>query len=100
MEARDWISLAALYVAIYYTVARIAMKRLRTIDHDYFAKLGAKSDVGMSNSIAIGKMLFDSELPKQSYPAGVSRMIVAARYMLFFSPVVLIGAVALANIVG
>jgi hypothetical protein len=96
MEPRDWISLAALYVGVYYAVARWAMKGLQAVDPDYYAKLGARPGVGMSNSFAVGRMLFDRELPKQSHPASVSRMIMVARYMLFLSPLALVGVIALA----
>jgi hypothetical protein len=99
MEARDWISLAALYVGVYYVVARGALRKLQAIDPVYSSKLGAKPGVGISNSLAVGKMLFDLELPKRSYPVGVSRMIVVARYMLFLSPLVLLGFIFLAKIV-
>ncbi|MDM4767187.1 hypothetical protein [Pelomonas sp. SE-A7] len=78
----------------------MAMRKLQSIDPDYYSELGEKPRVGMSNSIAIGQMLFDRELPKQSYPASVSGMIMVARYMLFLSPVVLLGVIGVARIVG
>jgi hypothetical protein len=100
MEPRDWTALAALYVAVYYAVARMAMRKLKSVDPDRYAELGAKPSVGMQNSFAIGRMLFDRELPKRSYPASVSGMITVARYMLFLSPVVLLGVISVARIVG
>lgn len=76
------------------------MRKLRFIDPDYYSQLGAKPGIGMSNSLAVGRMLFDLELPKQSYPICVSRMITVARYMLLLSPFVVVGIIALAIIIG
>lgn len=98
MESKHWIALLALYVWIYYAIARSAMRKLQTIDPDYYSQLGAKPGIGMNNSIAVGRMLFDRELPKQSYPISVCRMITVARNMLFLSPFVIFGVIALAAI--
>ncbi len=100
MEPRDWIALAALYVAVYYAVARMAMCKLKSVDPDCYSQLAAKPGVGIRNSFAIGRMLFNRGLPKRSYPASVSGMIMVARYMLFLSPVVLLGVIGVVRIVG
>ena len=76
------------------------MRKLQVIDPDYYSQLGAKPGIGMKNSLAVGRMLFDRELPKHSYPIGVCRMITVARNMLFFSPFVVFGVIALAIIIG
>ncbi len=100
MESRHWITLLALYVWVYYAVARSVMRKLQTIDPDYYYQLGTKPGIGMNNSIAVGRMLFDRELPKQSYPISVCRMITLARNMLFLSPFVVFGVISLAIIIG
>ncbi len=49
----------------------------------------------MSNSLAIGRMLLDSGVPKPFYPQNVTRKIALARYMLYLGPIVLIGSTVL-----
>jgi hypothetical protein len=81
---------AVLYIWVYYAVARSAMRQLLAIDPDYHSYLGARPGLGMSNSLAIGRMLFDSGVPKPFYPKSVIRKIALARYMLYLGPIVLI----------
>src|SRR3546814_7749754 len=82
---------AVLYIWVYYAVARSAMKQLLTVDPNYYSYLGAKPGAGISNSLAVGRMLFDRGVPKPFYPQSVARKIALARYMIYLSPIVLIG---------
>ena len=86
---------AVLYIWAYYAVARSAMRQLLAADPDYYSYLGAKPGIGMSNSLAVGRMLFDSRIPKPFYPRSVTRKIALARCMLYLGPIVLIAAIAL-----
>ena len=87
--------IAVLYVWIYYAFARSAMRQLIVVDPNYYAYLGARPGLGMSNSLAIGRMLLDSGVPKPFYPQGVARKIVLARYMLYLGPIIIIAAAAI-----
>lgn len=80
------------YVWVYYAAARSAMRQLREADPSYDAYLGGNPGIGMSNALAILRMLFDGGVPKPFYPRGVVRRIVLARWMFYLYPVVLICA--------
>lgn len=97
LEARDFIAMLALYIAIYYWLARSAFSQLRVIDPDRYSKLGGRQGIGMTNSMGVLRMLLDQELPKQSYPVGVGRKINGARRMLMALPFACLGAVVLAK---
>ena len=99
LAARDFIAIMALYVFVYYGLARSAMRQLRTVDPDYYVKIGGTHGLGMGSSWAVGKMLFDQQLPKQSYPAGISRKIIGARRMLMGVPFAALGAIGLALLI-
>lgn len=95
MNARDVITLMAIYVAIYYFNARRLLFWIREFDKDYFQSLGFVGGVGMRNSVAIGKILFDSSLPKPDYPPGFKFRLKLTRLMLFLSPAVAIAMIFL-----
>ena len=85
--------LAALYVWIYYGVARSALRELREVDPDYYRFLGAEGGLGMKNAMAVGQLLFDRQIPKAFYPARMRRKIAWARGMACLSPLVIIVAI-------
>ncbi len=93
MNARDVISLLVVYVAVYYFNARRLLAQLERIDPEYWRGLGSNGGFGMSNSLAIGKLLFDSDLPKKAYPDDFKSRLKLVRVMLLLGPVI---AVALA----
>ena len=82
------IAVLAAYAGIYYLSARRLLSELRGIDHEYLKYLGAHGGIGASNSMAIIKLLFDSGIPKPSYPASFRRRLKMVRTMLFVSPLV------------
>lgn len=84
--------IAVLYVWVYYAVARSAMRQLLAVDPDYYSYLGARPGLGMSNSVAICRMLLDDGVPKSFYPQSAVRKIALARHMLYLGPLVLIAA--------
>jgi len=86
MHARDVITLMVIYVAIYYFNARRVLSSIAEFDKEYAKSLGFKGGIGMRNSIAIGKILFDSSLPKPGYPTGLRFRLKFTRLMLFLSP--------------
>jgi hypothetical protein len=88
MNARDVIALMSLYVAIYYFNARRLVFMIREFDEEYFQGLDFVGRVGMRNSLAIGKILFDSSLPKPNYPPGFKFQLKFTRFMLFSAPAV------------
>lgn len=65
------------------------------VDPDYYTYLGAKPGLGMSNSLAVVRMLLDAGIPKPFYPRSVVRKIALARGMLGLGPLVIIAAVVL-----
>jgi hypothetical protein len=96
MNAREMITLMAIYVAIYYFNARRLLFWIREFDKEYFKSLGFVGGVGMRNSVAIGKILFDKSLPKPDYPSGFKFRLKLTRLMLFLSPGVAIVMIFLA----
>ena len=86
MNARDVITLMAVYAAIYYFSARRLLFWIEKFDKDYFQSLGFVGGVGMRNSVAIGKILFDRLLPKPDYPPEFKLLLRITRLMLFLSP--------------
>ncbi|TFW29167.1 hypothetical protein [Massilia horti] len=96
MNARDVITLMAIYVAIYYFNARRLLFWIREFDKEYFQSLGFVGGVGMRNSVAIGKILFDRSLPKPDYPPGFKFRLKFTRFILFFSPGVAVVMIFLA----
>lgn len=90
MDARDLITLMVAYIAIYYFNARRLLAWIVEFDKEYCRKLGLVGGVGMRNSIAIGKILFDADLPKPNYPSGFKFRLKFTRIMLAISPIVAI----------
>lgn len=95
MDARDVIAVMASYVAIYYLNARHLLFRIREFDEEYYQSLGSVGGVGIRNSVAIGKILFDRRLPKPEYPSSFKFWLKFTRYMLFLSPGVALGMILL-----
>ena len=83
MAIKAAIAIAALFVGIYYALARNILSDLKRIDPDYYRWLGAKSGISGRNSLAIGEMLFDKSIPKNFYPVGIKRKLHAVRAMLY-----------------
>lgn len=96
LNARDVITLMVFYVAIYYFNARRLLFWIRDFDKEYFQGLGFVGGVGMRNSIAFGKILFDRNLPKLNHPPGFKFRLKLTRIMLFASPMVAIAMTFLA----
>jgi hypothetical protein len=96
MNARDAIALMAIYVAIYYFNARRLLFWIGEFDKEYSQSLGFVGGVGVRNSIAIGKILFDKSLPKPDYPTAFKFRLKFTRFMLFLSPGVAIIMIFLA----
>jgi hypothetical protein len=86
MNARDVITLMAIYVAIYYFIARRLLSWIGEFDKEYSQGLGLVGGVSVRNSIAIGKILFDKSLPKPYYPPKFKFLLKFTRFMLFLSP--------------
>jgi hypothetical protein len=95
MDARDLISFMLGYVAIYYFNARSLLAWLAKFDEEYCEKLGLVGGVGMRNPVAIGKILFDKNLPKPTHPGGFKFRLKLTRIMLAISPVVVIAMIFL-----
>lgn len=90
MDAKSLISAGAVYVAIYYWLARRLVSQLSTFDPEYFKHLGARGGVGPSNSFAMLGLLFDGEVPKNFWPAQFKLRLAIVRGMLVVYPCVLI----------
>jgi hypothetical protein len=82
------ISLAAIYAALYYLVARSALHELKAVDPDYYAYLGAQPGASPKNSTAIIEVLFENGVPKAFYPITIRRKLSIARWLLLLSPIV------------
>ena len=81
------IAILAAYNFVYYFSARYVVRSLALVDPSYHAGLGARPGVSGRNSLAIGRVLFDPDLPKADYPAKVRRALYLARAMLVLFPV-------------
>lgn len=90
MEAKTIIAVGTAYAWIYYLAARRLLFQLKDIDKDYFTHLGARGGIGSSNSSAVIALVFDGDVPKESWPASFKRQLLAVRIMLALSPIVLI----------
>ncbi|WMW79616.1 hypothetical protein RF679_13270 [Undibacterium cyanobacteriorum] len=99
MDAREVITLIAIYIAIYYFNAKRLLSWIRDFDKEYSESLGFTSGFGMSDSMAVGKILFDKNLPKATYPNQVKFRFKLTRLMLFLSPVFVLVTVALNGLI-
>ena len=95
MEARHIIGLAAIYVFVYYAVARSALADIRRIDPGLSQHLGGPGGVSAKNSIAVIEMLLDRGLPQEHQSRRFRAKLLLARAMLLLSPVLFIAALLL-----
>lgn len=81
---------ALLHALVYHGIAHSALYDLRKVDPDYHRQLGAGRALGMLNSIAAARILFDAQIPKAFYPPRVRRKIAWARGLLYAIPAVIV----------
>jgi len=79
-----------LYTLVYRSIAHSALHDLGKVDPDYHRQLGTGRALGMLNSIAAARMLFDAQIPKAFYPPRVRRKIAWARGLLYAIPAVVV----------
>ena len=95
MDAKVVITLLCIYGGVYYVLARRVLGKIKEVDSDYFDYLGARARIGMSNSVAIMKMLADESIPKKFYPRELVRYILITRIMLGLYPLLLLSVIFL-----
>lgn len=86
MEARDTISILAIYNLLYYALARRALKLLARESEGPDATL----KTGMSTSLKVMSMIFNSELPRDNQSKQFKRLLMTSRVMLGAAPLVVI----------
>jgi hypothetical protein len=90
MPANILIGFAAVYAAFYYLVARSALQDIERVDPAFYEWLGASHATSPNNSRAIVELMFDGRCPKDFYPVGAKRKLLAARLMFYLSPLIFI----------
>lgn len=86
MEARDTISILAVYNLLYYALARRALMLLARESEGPDATL----KTGMSTSLKVMSMMFNSELPRDNQSKQFKRLLMTSRVMLGAAPLVVI----------
>lgn len=86
MEARHAISILAAYNLIYYAAARRALKIMTRESEGPDATL----KTGMSTSLKVMSMIFNSELPRENQPKQFKFYLATSRVMLCTAPLVII----------
>lgn len=89
MEARHSIGLIAVYIFLYYAIARSALTDIRRLKPELYPKPEASIGVELRDSIDMVKMLFDGSLPRE-LPRVFQVKLYLARAMLL-SPLLFIG---------
>lgn len=83
MPLNSYFLILVTYVFAYYFTARNTLVDLKRVDPGYFNDPpGLDQPVGMTTSMDICRMLFDPELPKESYPRSTKNGLLVARTML------------------
>lgn len=95
MEINAIILIMVIYVWVYYFLARRVLVEIGRVDPAYLEYSGARSGVGMGNSLAVGRMIFDGGLPKSFYPGAIKVKLIVVRVMLAASPFVFIAMLLL-----
>ena len=90
MDVKLVITLMVVYVWVYYFLARRVLTDIRKVDPDYFEYSGARGGIGMENSLAVGRMIFDGGMPKNFYPSVIKAKLMIVRVMLGAAPVVFV----------
>ena len=89
------ILVTAAYVCIYYLIARSALLEIKSVDPGHFDYSGARSGASMKNSLAVGRIIFDSGLPKSFYPSKIKVKLILARIILATAPLVFLTSLLL-----
>lgn len=90
MTAAETSLIAVAYGLVYYTLARGSIPRIMDADPEYRDRWKRPSfGANAKNSLAILSIMFNMNLPKESYPASLWWRIWTARVMLWLWPVVM-----------
>lgn len=84
MEARDAITILAVYNLIYYAAARRALKIMARESEGPDATL----KTGMATSLQVMSMIFNSELPRENQSKHFKFLLGTSRVMLCAAPLV------------
>lgn len=90
MDVKLVIMFMVVYVWVYYFLARRVLADIRKVDPDYFEYSGARGGIGMENSLAVGRLIFDVGMPKDFYPGVIKVRLMIVRVMLGATPVVFV----------
>lgn len=90
MDIKLVLMFMVVYVWIYYSLARKILADIRRVDPEYFEYSGAQGGIGAGNSLAIGRMIFDSGMPKGFYPRMIKVKLMIVRVMLGGAPLVFV----------
>ncbi len=90
MDVKLVLVFMVMYVWVYYFLARRVLADIRKVDPDYFEYSGVRGGIGMENSLAVGRMIFDGGMPKDFYPIVIKVKLMIVRVMLGAAPLVFV----------
>lgn len=86
MDAKVVISLATVYVFIYYFLGQYLLYRIRCIDSDYFTYSSDEENSVLQKKPSVLPIIFDDRMPKKQYPSELKALFFTVKVMLLISP--------------